>query len=133
MLGASGKMCGMSPDPRAVVEYRVPAVDLHIGDLIDTGEGDWQQVLGVYTDADDVADAELRALAETVAGRYVVVQLTDISPLDNDVYFAGGLAMTYGTEDGADQAVKDAVSSEDGVRTYLYTRYEVVTVRGSAG
>jgi hypothetical protein len=125
----------MTPDPRAVVEYRVPAVDLHTGDLIDTGEGDWQQVLGVYTDVSDLGDsgdAELQALLESVAGRYVVVQLTDITPLDNDVYFAGGLAMTYGADGGADQAVKDVVSSEDGVRSYLYTRYEVVTVRGPA-
>jgi hypothetical protein len=63
----------------------------------------------------------------------VIVELTDLSPLDNDVYFADDVAMTYSADGGADPAVTDVVSNEDGVRTYLYTRYEVVTVRTKAG
>ena len=43
------------------------------------------------------------------------------------VYFANGVAMTYATDDGADQAVADVVSSDDGVRTYLYTKFELVS------
>jgi hypothetical protein len=126
-------MCAMTSDPRAAVEYRVPAVDLRPGDLVNTspGEDDWQQVLGVYTSVGKVADQDLRALIESLGGRYVVVQLTDLAPVDSGVYFAGGLAMSYATDDGADQAVKDVVSSEDGVRTYLYTKYELVTVRSN--
>ena len=34
-------------------------------------------------------------------------------------------------DEGADAAVADVVSLEDGVRTYLYTKFELVTVRVS--
>ncbi len=123
----------MSPDPRAAVEYRVPAVDLRVGDLVNTspGEDDWQQVIGVYRSPADVGSdqAELGALAETLGGRYVIVQLTDLSPVDTGIYFdENGVAMTYGT-DGADQAVADVASADNGMRTYLYTRFELVAVR----
>jgi hypothetical protein len=145
-------------DPRAAVEYRVPAVDLRVGDLVNTspGEDDWQQVIGVYRTAADVpvtgevppsgapegadsadneagADdwdpAQLRTLVESLAGRYVVVQLTDVAPVDSGVYFAAGVAMVYGGEESSDQVVTDVVSGADGVRTYLYTKFELVTVR----
>ena len=128
----SGKMADMD-DPRAVVEIRVPAVELRPGDIVDTGEGDWQEVLAVYTGAGQATAPAVRTLAESLDGRYVIVELTDLSPLDNDVYFAEDVAMTYSAEGGADPAVTDVVSGEDGVRTYLYTRYEVVTVRTKAG
>ena len=58
-----------------------------------------------------------------------MVQLTDLAPVDSGVYFADGVAMVYGGDESSDQAVADVVSGEDGVRTYLYTRYELVTVR----
>ena len=121
-------------DPRAAVEYRVPANDLRLGDLVNTspGEDDWQEVLSVHTSASGVTDAEVKALVSTLDGRYVLVRLTDVAPVDSGVYFAGGLAMSYGTDDGADQAVKDLVSHEDGVRIYLYTKYELVTIRGTS-
>jgi len=38
-------------DPRAVAEYKVSAVDLQVGDVVDTGDQDWQQVVGVYRTA----------------------------------------------------------------------------------
>ena len=40
-------------DPRAAVEYRIQAIDLKVGDIVNTtpGEDDWQQVLGVYRTA----------------------------------------------------------------------------------
>ena len=119
-------------DPRAANEYRIPATELRIGDLVNTspGEGDWQQVTGVYLTRTDATDADLLALIEAVSERYVVVQLTDVAPVDSGVYFADGVAMTYGA-DGTDETVIDVVSMEDGVRTYLYTRFELVTVRAS--
>ncbi len=122
-------------DPRAAVEYRLPAVDLKIGDLVNTspGEDDWQQVLAVCRSASDASEDEVRQLVDSLGGRYVVVQLTDLAPVDSGVYFSAGLAMAYGSEDGADQSVTDVVSSEDGVRTYLYTRFELVTVRATQG
>lgn len=145
-------------DPRAAVEYRVPAIDLRAGDLVNTspGEDDWQQVVGVYRQAGDVPvtsgagpasngagdgdavggdganggdDVLLRTLVESLDGRYVVVQLTDLAPVDSGVYFAAGVAMVYGGDESSDQAVADVVSGEDGVRTYLYTKFELVTVR----
>lgn len=122
-------------DDRAVVEYRVPAVELEVGDLVNTspGEDDYQQVLGVYRTATDhvggAPDNNVRRLVESLDGRYVVVQLTDIVPVDGGVYFAAGQAMVSGDEDGDDPTVEDVVSAEDGVRTYLYTKFELVTVR----
>ena len=122
-------------DPRAAVECRVPAVELKVGDLVNTspGEDDWQQVLAVHTSVGQVREEQVRALVESLGGRYVVVQMTDLAPVDSGVYFAAGLAMTYSTDEGVDQAVTDVVSSEDGVRTYLYTKYELVTVRAARG
>jgi len=122
-------------DPRAAVECRVPAIELKVGDLVNTspGEDDWQQVLAVHTSVGQVREEQVRALVESLGGRYVVVQMTDLAPVDSGVYFAAGLAMTYSTDEGADQAVTDVVSSEDGVRTYLYTKYELVTVRAARG
>jgi hypothetical protein len=124
------KDVGMT-DPRASAEYRIPATQLREGDLVNTspGEDDWQRVLGVYTKVGQAKSDEVRTLVESLGGRYVVVQLTDIAPVDSGVYFADGLAMMYAVDDGADQDVTDVISSEDGVRTYLYTKFELVTVR----
>jgi hypothetical protein len=118
-------------DPRASAEYRIPATALRPGDLVNTspGEDDWQEVLGVYTKPGQAKSDEVRALVESLGGRYVAVQLTDIAPVDSGVYFADGLAMMYAVDNGADQDVTDVISSEDGVRTYLYTKFELVTVR----
>lgn len=120
-------------DPRAVTEFRVPAIDLKPGDLVNTspGEDDWQKVIGVYTSAAGATDADVKKLADSLDGRYVIVQLTDIAPVDSGIYFAAGLAMTYGTDDSADHAVKDVISQEDGVRTYLFTKFELVTIRAT--
>ena len=38
--------------------------------------------------------------------------------------------MALSSDDEEDQPVVDIVSNEDGVRTYLYTKFELVTVRG---
>lgn len=122
-------------DPRAAVEYRVPAIDLKVGDLVNTspGEDDWQHVIGVYKKAADAKGDDLRKLVESLGGRYVVVELSDLLPVDSGVYFAAGLAMSYGTDDSADHPVAEVVSGEDGVRTYLYTKFELVTVRAARG
>ena len=121
-------------DPRAVVEFRVPATDLKVGDLVNTspGEGDWQQVLGVYrTAADSPPSGELRSLVEKLGGRYVVVTLTDLVPVDGGIYFADGAALVAGADEAEDQSVEDAVGDSDGERVYLYTRFELVTIRTS--
>jgi hypothetical protein len=36
------------------------------------------------------------------------------------------------TDDTEDHPVTDVVSPEDGVRTYLYTKFELVTVRAKS-
>jgi len=122
-------------DPRAAVEYRVPAVDLRPGDLVNTtpGEDDWQEVVGVYRAPGDARSTEIQKLVTSLGGRYVVVQLTDLAPVDGGIYFAeSGAAMVYSDDPDADQAVTDVVSESDGIRTYLYTRFELVTVRTSS-
>lgn len=123
-----------SMDARAVDEYRVPATTLQPGDLVNTspgGDDDWQEVLGVYPASSSAsgASAEVRSLVESLDGRYVVVELTDIAPVDSNVYYSDGVAMAVSTEDGADQSIVDVVSAEDGVRTYLYTKFELVMIR----
>ncbi len=122
-------------DPRAAVEFRVPAVDLRPGDLVNTtpGEDDWQEVVGVFRHADDAKSTEIRTLVGSLGGRYVVVQLTDLAPVDGGIYFDGATAMIYSDDEAGDQPVSDVVSGEDGIRTYLYTKFELVTVRAAAG
>lgn len=120
-------------DPRAVAEYKVCAVDLQVGDVVDTGDQDWQQVVGVYRAAADTTDDKLRKVLQTLDGRYVLAQLTDIDPVDGGVYFAAGLAMVTGDDESADKTVAEVISTEDGVRTYLYTKFELVTVRKTRG
>jgi hypothetical protein len=120
-------------DPRAVAEYKVSALDLQVGDVVDTGDQDWQQVVGVYRAASEASDDKLRKVLQTLDGRYVVAQLTDIDPVDGGVYFAAGLAMVTGDDESADKTVAEVVSTEDGIRTYLYTKFELVTVRKSRG
>jgi hypothetical protein len=120
------------PDPRTAQEYRIPAVDLKAGDLVNTtpGEDDWQQVLGVFRREADAKSDEIKALVKSLGGRYVVVQLTDLAPVDGGVYFDDdGAAMIYGDDADDDVPVADVASGSDGVRTYLYTRFELVSVR----
>ena len=122
-------------DSRAVTEVRIPASSLKTGDLVNTspgGDDDWQAVVGVYVrPADTPAEREdIRDLLASLAGRYVLVELTDIAPVDANVYFADdSTAMLYASDEGEDTRVIDAVSTEDGVRTYLYTKFELVNVR----
>ncbi|MGH8961162.1 MAG: hypothetical protein ACRDWT_08135 [Jatrophihabitantaceae bacterium] len=120
-------------DPRATVEYRVPAISLKKGDLVNTspGEDDWQEVVSVHTNTGQLKAGDLRTLVESLGGRYVVVELTDLAPVDSGVFFIDGVATV--DDDGGDQPLSEVVSGEDGVRTYLYTRYELVTVRAAAG
>jgi hypothetical protein len=46
------------------------------------------------------------------------------------VHFEDGRAVVAG-DDGDDELVSDLISHEDGLRSYLYTRYELVSVRAS--
>jgi hypothetical protein len=115
------------PDVRAVAEYRIPAPTLLPGDLVNTapgGEDDWQQVLSVHTAESPGAhlDADAARLIEEIGDRYVVVRLTD-------VYFSDGAALAYGADGVDDGPVTDVLSEADAVRTFLYTRFELVNVR----
>ncbi len=119
-------------DQRAAAEYRVPAVELTKGDLVNTqpGEDDWQEVLGVYRKADDARSNEIKKLVNSLGGRYVVVQMTDLLPVDGALYFDDqGNAMVYGDDEDDDQPATEVISDQPGVRTYLFTKYELVSVR----
>ncbi len=121
-------------DVRAVTEYRIPAPSLLAGDLVNTapgGEDDWQQVLSVHTAETPGAevDADAAALIGEIGDRYVVVRLTDLLPVDGGLYFSAGTAMVAGEDEGEDLPVSDSASGEDGERVYLYTKFELVTVR----
>jgi hypothetical protein len=140
MIGPMTTSRTPNPDPRAVLEYRIPATELRAGDLVNTspgGDDDWQQVLSVHTRENAGADAEPAALIGEIGDRYVVVRLTDIAPVDTPVYFAEGAAFAYGGDsdasegaaDGPDSLVAEVVSEPDAARVFLYTRYELVTVR----
>jgi hypothetical protein len=119
-------------DPRAVSEYRIAATSLRAGDLVNTspgGEDDWQQVLSVHTAEAPGDDPDAAALVAEVGDRYVVVRLTDVAPVDSPVYFDNGTALTFGMDGAADSPVAEALSDRDAERTFLYTRFELVTVR----
>lgn len=125
---------GVPGDPRAVTEYRIPATELRAGDLINTSPGadeDWQLVLSVHTleSPDAGASPEAATLAGEVGDRYVVVRMSDVAPVDSPVYFADGLALAYGMDGADDTPVTEGLVAADSVRTFLYTRYELVTVR----
>jgi hypothetical protein len=124
-------------DQRAVNEFRVAAADLRVGDLINTspgGDDDWQQVVAVYPSPSTLQDApaDVRTLVKSLSGRYVVVQLTDIAPVDSNVYFVDGAALAVSPDGGDDVPITEVTSDEDGVRTYLYTKFELVTVRAKS-
>jgi hypothetical protein len=121
-------------DVRAVTEYRIPAPSLIAGDLVNTapgGEDDWQQVLSVHTAESPGADLDTDAarLIAEIGDRYVVVRLTDVAPVDSPVYFENGAALAYGADGEDDGPVTDVLSEADAVRTFLYTRFELVNVR----
>jgi len=124
-------------DQRAVNEFRVAAAELRVGDLVNTspgGDDDWQQVVAVYASPSTLQDAptDLRTLVKELSGRYVVVQLTDLAPVDSNVYFVDGEALAVSPEGGDDVPVAEVASDEDGVRTYLYTKFELVTIRAAS-
>lgn len=121
-------------DVRVVTEYRIPAPTLLAGDLVNTapgGEDDWQQVLSVHTaeTPGSEVDADAAALIAEIGDRYVLVRLTDVAPVDSPVYFAEGTALAYGADGEEDGPVTDVLSEADAVRTFLYTRFELVNVR----
>jgi hypothetical protein len=131
-VGHDCRMTQPPKDTRAVIEYRVPACDLRAGDLVNTspgGDDDWQQVISVHTSSNLGTDAEVTGLVNEIGDRYVVVRLTDVAPVDSPVYFDNGHAMLYGADAEPDQRVTEVVSDTTAVRTFLYTRYELVTVR----
>ncbi len=123
---------GSAIDPRAVTEYKIPATALRAGDLVNTSPGaedDWQQVLSVHTIENPGSEPDALALIGEIGDRYVLVQMSDVAPVDTPIYFEAGQARAYGSEEGEDTPVTDVVSASDASRTFLYTRHELVTVR----
>ncbi len=121
-------------DPRAVVEYRIPATALKAGDLVNTSPGgpdDWQRVLAVHKKGAS-SNPDVAKLMQTIGDRYVMVELTDVAPVDSNVYVSDGAVMVFGTDGDDDAPVADVVSGADEKRTYLYTVHELVSVRASA-
>ena len=119
-------------DPRAVSEYKIPATSLRAGDLMNTspgGEDDWQQVLSVHSAEEPGDNPEIATLIGEIGDRYVLVRLTDVSPVDSPLYFEGGVALAYGGEDGADHPVGEVLADSGAERAFLYTRFELVTIR----
>jgi hypothetical protein len=125
-------MADPTTDPRAVTEYKIPAPELRAGDLVNTSPGaedDWQRVLSVHTLEAPGDDSDAATLIREIGDRYVVVRLSDVAPVDSPLYFSDGIALAYGPDGDGDTPVTEAVSDADAVRTFLYTRYELVTVR----
>jgi hypothetical protein len=127
-------MTELASDPRSAVEYRIPARTLRAGDVVNTAPGhedDWQEVRAVYTQGSLAAATEqIAELLATIGDRYVLVEMSDIAPVDANVYFTEHGAYIYG-EEGADPTVTEAVGDGTGERTYLYTVHELVTVRAA--
>jgi hypothetical protein len=118
-------------DDRAATEYRIPAKSLRKGDLINTdqSEQDWQEVLGVYTKVGQAQSEELREVVKLTGGRYVVVELTDLTPIDSGVFYVDRVPTAI--EDDHEAPLSEIVSDGEGSRVYLYTKYELVTIRGN--
>ncbi len=115
-------------DPRAAAEYRIPAASLKAGDLVNLapGDDDWQEVLAVHTSAASASDPATKTFLATLEGKYVYVEVTSLEPVDSTIYVdENGVGRT--NED--DSSVEDAIGDSTGVRIYLFTKYELVTVR----
>ncbi|MEP6853122.1 MAG: hypothetical protein ABJA87_10765 [bacterium] len=127
-------MTDPTTDPRAVSTYRIPARTLRAGDLVNTGgsEDDWQQVLAVWTpDSPPADEPAIAGLVTGIGDRYVLVEMTDIAPVDSNVYFADGTAYVYGADGEPDAPVEETVDDGSARRNYLYTLHELVTVRAA--
>jgi len=73
-------------------------------------------VLAVYPTPSTLGGApnDVRTLVKSLSGRYVVVQLTDIAPVDSNVYFADDTALAVSTDGGDDLPITEVTSGEDG-------------------
>lgn len=119
-------------DQRRVDEYRIPAASLRPGDLVNLapGDDDWQEVRVVHTSA-DTASGVLKDFLGGLSGQYVYVEVTDLASVDNTIYVDGTGAGFVNGEDEDDYPVSDVLSAPDSARIYLFTKYELVTVRAS--
>jgi hypothetical protein len=120
-------------DPRAALEYRIPAASLRPGDLVNLapGDDDWQEVLAVHTSPVTAPDGPTKSFLGSVDGQYVYVEVTDLSSVDNTIYVDEDGVGFVNAEDDDDLPVTELVSAPDAVRIYLFTKYELVTVRAS--
>jgi hypothetical protein len=133
--GGNGRMTAMtapsSSDSRRADEYRIPAASLKVGDLVNVapGDDDWQEVLAVHTSSATATDAATRTFLDSLGGRYVYVELTDLASVDNTIYVdSEGVGRVNGDQ-GEDYAVTELFSEDGAIRIYLFTKYELVTVR----
>ena len=78
------------------------------------------------------ATEQIAELIATIGDRYVLVEMSDIAPVDANVYFTDDGAFVYGEEGSADPTVTETVGDGAGERTYLYTVHELVTVRAAS-
>ncbi|HEY3737239.1 MAG TPA: hypothetical protein VGL26_07320 [Jatrophihabitans sp.] len=118
-------------DTRRADEFRIPAASLKAGDLVNLapGDDDWQEVLAVHTAAATATDPSTRTFLASLGGNYVYVEVTDLASVDNTVYIdSDGLGRVNG-EDGEDFPVSELLSDSGAIRIYLFTKYELVTVR----
>jgi hypothetical protein len=124
-------MTSPASDPRAVQDYKIAATSLRAGDLINTspGDDDWQRVISVHTAEEPGNDDETVRLIGEIGDRYVLVRMTDVAPVDSPIFFTDGAAMAFGPDGAADTPLAEMVSDPGSVRAFLYTRYELVTVR----
>jgi hypothetical protein len=122
----------MTEDSRRADEYRIPAASLKAGDLVNLApnEDDWQEVLAVHTSAATATDAATKTFLQSLDGKYVYVELTDLASVDNTIYVdSDGVGRVNGDE-GEDYPVSELLTGDDAIRIYLFTKYELVTVRG---
>ncbi|MEO6884797.1 MAG: hypothetical protein ABI232_00730 [Jatrophihabitantaceae bacterium] len=125
----------MSADPRKADEYRIPAASLKKGDLVNVspGDDDWQEVLTVHVNAGTATDDATRTFLKSLGGRYVMVELTDLANVDNTIYVdEEGVGFINGEDESDDVPVADLASQENGLRIYLFTKHELVTVRSTS-
>lgn len=118
----------MTADTRRADEYRIPAASLRAGDLVNLapGDDDWQEVLTVHTSGATASDPATKTFLDSLNSKYVYVEVTDLEAVDSTIYVD---ADGTGRSNEDDAPITEHIGG-DGIRIYLFTKYELVTVRG---
>ena len=122
----------MTADSRRADEYRIPAASLKAGDFVKLapGDDDWQEVLAVHTSGATASDPATKTFLSSLGGSYVYVELTDLASVDNTIYVDSEGVGRVNSEQGEDYPVSELFSEDGAIRIYLFTKYELVTIRG---